>query len=65
MWDLSEDTNRILAYEQIRPWEWVVFYWFINQGHGKVTSRSFQARSRKNIENTHFLSKPIGSEVIY
>ena len=44
MLDLYEDTNRILAYEQIMTWEGVVLYWWITprscQGHIKVISRS-------------------------
>ena len=44
MLDLYEDTNRILAYEQIITWEGVVLYWWITprscQGHIKVIWRS-------------------------
>ena len=51
---LYEDTNRILAYEQIITSEGVVLYWWMScQGHIEVISRS---KLQKNIENTHFLS---------
>ena len=57
MSDLYEDTNSILAYEQIIAWEGVLLV-----DNTKVMSRShqghFKVKLAKNIENTctHFLS---------